>query len=442
MSERRLLLRGGSLFTGDENLGTLATGDVLIVDGVIREVGPEIIDPDADVVPVHGSIVMPGLVDTHRHLWQTALRHIASDWTMSDYVAGMIQGIGPGFTPEDVRIAGLAGSLEALDAGTTTVMDWSHIVHSPAHADAAIGALDAAGIRAVYGYGLAALPAADWFESDLRRLAGSDAFGAPGSLLTLALASWGPEFADVPTTVRDIELARELGLRTSLHIGVGLMGAARAVTELDARGLLGDDLEFIHATTATDAELVRIAQTGGSVSVSPRVEMQMGHGYPATGRMLDAGLRPSLSVDVVSGIPGTLFGEMRAAMEAERARQNAAALSRHEWPGPLRLTADDMVRMATIDGARALGLADVTGSLTPGKQADVIVLRADVTGAPTADTIASQIVAADAHAVEHVLVAGSFRKRDGRLVDHDLVPLRHELDASRLRLLQAAGALV
>ncbi|WP_322410613.1 amidohydrolase family protein [Microbacterium invictum] len=442
MSERRLLLRGASLFTSDDSLGELSSGDVLIVDGVIREVGREIIAPDAEVLPLEGAIVLPGLVDTHRHMWQTALRHVAADWTMSDYVAGMIQGIGPGFTPEDVRIAGLVGSLEALDAGTTTVMDWSHIVHTPAHAEAAIDALHAAGVRAVYGYGLAALPAADWFESDLRRLAGSEHFRRPDGLLSLALASWGPEFADVPTTVRDIELARELGLRTSLHIGVGMMGAARAVTELDARGLLGDDLEFIHATTATDAELARIAQTGGSVSVSPRVEMQMGHGYPATGRMRDAGLRPSLSVDIVSGIPGTLFGEMRAAMEAERARQNAAALSRHEWPGALRLTAHDMVRMATIDGARALGLAEVTGSLTPGKQADIIVLRADTTIAPSADTLASQIVAADAHAVEHVLVAGEFRKRGGRIVGHDLASLRRDLDASRLRLLQAAGALV
>lgn len=442
MSAHRTLIRGGSVFTADATEDTPIRSDILIVDGRIARIGPGIDDPGAELIDARGRIVLPGLIDTHRHLWQTALQHVATDWTIGDYVEGMIKGLGPRFAPSDVYVADLAGSLDAIDAGTTTVMDWSHIVRSPEHADAAIEALADSGIRAVYGYGIAAMPAAEWYADDLRRVSRSSAFAGERSRLSLMLASWGPEFADLDSTMRDIALARELGIRTSVHVGVGMLGAARSITALDERGMLGSDLVFIHANTATDGELARIAQTGGSVSVSARIEMQMGHGYPATGRVIAAGMQPSLSVDVVSGIPGTMFSEMRTVLEAERARQHASALGRGEWTPKLDLTARQVVEMATIGGARALGLASRTGSLVPGKEADVTVLDAGGSDWTTVEDLAAGIVASDAHNVEHVMVGGDLVKRDGVIVGHDMRDVREELDRSRRRLLAPVAAMV
>lgn len=437
MSAPSILIRGGSIFTADESADVPVRSDLLIVDGIITRVGPGIDAPGAEVIDARGKVVLPGLIDTHRHLWQSALRHVATDWTIGDYVAGMIHRLGPHFTPADVYIANLAGSIDALNAGTTTVMDWSHIVHSPHHADAAVDALVDSGVRAVYGYGVGSMPAPEWYPDDLRRVSGTATFARADGRLSLMLASWGPEFADLDSTVRDLELARELGIRTSIHIGVGMLGAARSVAALDARGLLGNDLVFVHANTATDDELARIAATGGAVSVSARVEMQMGHGYPATGRLREAGLQPSLSVDVVSGIPGTMFDEMRAVLDAERARQNLAALDRGEWTAKLDLTAREVVEMATIGGARALGVDARTGSLTVGKEADIVVLDADVPPSATLDELAALIVAADARDVTQVLVQGERVKRDGTIVRYNTTSIGNELRLSRARLLAA-----
>jgi cytosine/adenosine deaminase-related metal-dependent hydrolase len=336
-----------------------------------------------------------------------------------------------------VYVAGLLGAIEAMDAGITTVMDWAHIMRSPDHADEAVRGLRDSGIRAVFGYGSPIAPGADWYAGDVARVA--ESCSATG-LVTFALASLGPEFGPVEDALIDLRLARRLGVRASLHVGVGLLGERRSVSELHRRGLLGPDLIFVHCNTCTDAELRMIADSGGHASISPRVEMQMGHGYPATGRLRAAGLAPSLSIDVVSGVGGSLFAEMRGTLEAERGWQHHVALSRGETLPELTITTRDVVRMATIEGARALGLDDRVGSLTPGKQADIILLDIDRPNLTPVNNLSAAITLSDNENVDTVLIAGRVVKRAGRVVGHDLDGLRRRADESRDRLLGAASA--
>ncbi|MCW1100254.1 hypothetical protein OJ963_41570 [Streptomyces sp. RS2] len=251
-------------------------------------------------------------------LLQAALRQIAADWTLTQYIDHMLLELGPRFTPQDVYVAELLGAIEAIDAGVTTVMDWAHIMRSPVHADEAVRGLRDSGIRAVFGYGNPGGPPAEWYAGDVRRVA-ERYFSSDFELVTFALASMGPEFGAVSDTAADLELARELGIRASMHVGVGTLGKRRSITEVHRRGLLGPDLIYVHCNTCNDAELQLIAETGGHASISPRVEMQMGRGYPATGRLHAAGVATSLSIDVVSGVEGKPFrGDARHAQGRER----------------------------------------------------------------------------------------------------------------------------
>ncbi|WP_306828229.1 amidohydrolase family protein [Catenuloplanes nepalensis] len=442
----RILIRGGHVLSMDPAVGDHLGGDVLIEDGVIREAGARLEVQDAEVVDATGMIVMPGLVDTHRHTWQGAFAQIATDWTLNEYFTGLLGRFSPLFTPDDVRDGTLLGALEALDSGITTLFDWAHVMNTPEHADASVSALRDSGIRAVFGHSTPTSDSSWYYASqrrhpdDARRLA-ARYFSSPDQSLTLALAIRGPEMATLDTTADDLALARDLGVRASMHVGIGLLGGQRAITALHDHGLLGPDLIFVHANTSTDDELKMLADNGSHASVSARVEMMMGHGFPATGRLLAAGIRPSLSVDVTAGVPSNFFDEMRAVLEAERLRQYDTLLARGEAPATVPLTSRQAVEFATVDGARALGLDHRIGSLTPGKRADVILV--DTAPSPVrlagGDAYAS-VVSADARDVDTVLVGGEFRKRRGVLTSGDTALARSRAESSRARLLAAAGS--
>ncbi|HEX4788436.1 MAG TPA: amidohydrolase family protein [Actinospica sp.] len=439
MTAARTLIKGGIVYSVDPEIGELPLGDVLIEDGRIVAVAGSIPATDAQVIDATNRIVLPGLVDTHRHLWQAALRQIAADWTLNQYIEKMLLGYGPKFSAQDVYVAELLGAIEAIDAGITTVMDWAHIMYSPDHADEAVRGLREAGVRTMFGYGSPGGPAAEWYPSDVARVA-HRYFSSDDGLITFALASMGPEFGPVEDALADLEIARKLGIRTSMHVGVGLLGAQRSITELNRRGLLGPDLIFVHCNMCTDAEMRLIAETGGHASISPRVEMQMGHGYPATGRLCAAGVQPSLSIDVVSGVGGSLFAEMRGTLEAERGWQNHAALVHGRSLDELPISTRDVVRMATIEGARTLGMDDRIGSLTPGKQADIILLDVDRPNLSPLNSLSAAITLADNENVDTVLIAGKVVKQGGRIVGHDLHDIQEQARASRDRLMDAAAA--
>ena len=361
----KILLKGGTVLSVDPDIGDRATGDVLIEDDKIVGVDAAI-EADAEVVDCTGKIVMPGFVDTHRHTWEAAIRNCAPNATLDDYFVEVLDTFAPLYRAEDVYASNLAGSLECLNAGITTLVDWSHINNTPEHADAAIQGLKETGIRAQYAYGSANTSLEKyWFFSaeaipgdDVRRVRSTHVPGDDG-LLTMALATRGPGFTQDQVVQAEWELARELDIPITVHVGMGRMaGRFGMVEQLDRLGLLGPDTTYVHCCYFSDHEWQRVADTGGTISIAAQVETQMGHGWPPVGKARKFGLRPSLSIDVVTTVPGDMFTQMRAAFGAERARVNAVCWDL-DIPIPEdMLTAVDMLKMATLDGAHVAGVED------------------------------------------------------------------------------------
>jgi 5-methylthioadenosine/S-adenosylhomocysteine deaminase len=433
----KTLIRGGTVVSMDPQIGDL-TGDVLIEDDKIVAVEPNI-SADAEVIDASGSIVIPGFVDTHRHTWEAAIRGSAPNSTLDDYFQLVLDTFAPVYRAEDVHASNVAGSLECLNAGITTLVDWSHINNTPDHSDAAIAGLQETGIRAQYAYGSANLSLADyWFESkiaipgdDVRRVRDTY-FSSDDGLLTMGLATRGSGWCVEDVVRSEWQLARELDIPITVHVSMGrLAGRFAMIKTLDDYGLLGPDTTYIHCCHFSEEEWQLVKDTGGKISVAPQVELQMGHGWPPVLKSLRMGLRPSLSIDVVTTVPGDMFTQMRAAFAADRARVHAEKFEIDEQVPQEVLTAREMLEAATIDGAYVAGVEDRTGSLTPGKQADIVMIEAtSLNMAPLIDPVTAVVLCADVSNVDSVFVAGQAKKRNGKLLA-DVDEARADVEASR-----------
>ncbi|TDE26304.1 amidohydrolase family protein [Actinomadura sp. 6K520] len=420
-----LLVKNGIVIDTAPRPTVLGSTDVLITDGRITAVGPApTTSPGTEVIDATGHIVLPGFVDTHRHTWQAGIRAVLPDGTLPAYLRRVHGEIAPRYRPGDVFTGTLAGSLECLDSGITTLLDWSHIQLGPGHTDASIDALRTSGIRAVFGY----CHTGKDLTAETTRVR-REYFDTPAGTVTMALAALGPEIAGEERALREWNLARDLALPVTTHMGGhGAESAARGLAFLEAHGLAAHPITYVHANFYTDETFKRIAAQGGTVSVSPGIEAALNIGPPPTGRAREAGVPTSLGADTVTSGPGDMFSVMRAAYVLERGRADGAGLG---------FTAADALRMATIEGAETLGLADVTGSLTPGKQADVQILRTDTLSVAAAhDPIAAVVLAADTRNVDTVIVGGRVVKRGG-VLRHDVPSLLTSLADSAARLTAA-----
>lgn len=445
----KTLLKGGTVLSMDPEVGDHDVADVLVEDGAIMTVanGTGSINADAEVIDCTGKILIPGFIDSHRHTWEAAIRGCAPNATLDDYFVEVLDTFAPLYQPDDVYASNLAGSLECLNAGITTLVDWSHINNTPEHPDAAIKALQETGIRSQYAYGSANTSLEKyWFFSaeaipndDVTRIRDTY-FSSDDGLLTMGLATRGPGFTQDQVVQGEWALARELGIPLTVHVGMGRMaGRFGMVEQLDRLGLLGPDITFIHCCYFSEHEWQRVADTGGTISIAAQVELQMGHGWPPVNKSIQFGLRPSLSIDVVTTVPGDMFTQMRAAFGAERARVNAVAWEANVPVPETMLTARQVLETATINGAHVAGVEARTGSITPGKRADIVVLDATaINMTPVHDPVAAVVLMADVSNVEHVLVDGEFRKRDFRLTG-DLAKAQTEVQNSRDRLVDAAS---
>jgi cytosine/adenosine deaminase-related metal-dependent hydrolase/ABC-type uncharacterized transport system permease subunit len=431
----RTLIKGGTVLSLDPRVGNFLNGDVLIDGDRIIDVRPGLQVDGADVIDAGGMIVMPGFVDTHRHIWEGLLRNIGTDVPLegrSSYISYVLHKLAPAYRPEDAYLGNLISALGAIDAGITTLLDWSHIQGSPAHTDAVIQALEDSGLRAVFAYGF------PWWGKWEERQpswfvrAASEHFSTRDQKLTLALAAPGPEFTDFEVSRDHWKLARETGARITTHVGVGTYGKDGKVQEMGEAGLLGADTTYIHCTTLNDTEIQMIVDTGGTVSLASPVEMMMGHGMPPIQKFLDRGLRPSLSVDVETNVPGDMFNQMRSVLALQRANATAE--------GKAPLTASEVLACATIDGAKANGLEATIGTLTPGKQADVIVLRTDrINVTPLNDPSTAVVTGMDTGNVDTVLIAGRVMKRHGELLHVDWPAVKRMVAESRDHVLARSG---
>jgi cytosine/adenosine deaminase-related metal-dependent hydrolase len=436
---RRLLIRGGAVMSMDDAVGNFPTGDVLIEGAKIVAVGARIDAADAAVIDAAGMVEMPGFIDSHHHQFETALRGVLSDGILINdgrpeaalnYYETMLQTFSMVYRPRDVYINELFGGIAQLDAGVTTVMDVSQIHHSPEHSAAAVVGLRDAGRRAVLGY------FEGWGEKaqyphDARRLR-DEHFGSDDQLLTMAM---GGEIY-IPGWEQAWAIGRELGLSVALHV-VGTFGMRPTFDTLAQSGQFGADNIFIHMTGMSDEAWAVAADAGAHVSLSVPIEMQMRHGTPPIQKALDLGMDFSLSSDVECTMSADPFTQMRSLMTLQRMFANEKALAGEAYPRLLQPI--DALRAATIGGARGLKLDARTGSLMPGKEADIVLLDATaVNVAPLNHVPGAVVTLMDRTNVDSVLVAGQVRKWRGGLVGFDLAKLRAELEASRDYLFEAA----
>jgi cytosine/adenosine deaminase-related metal-dependent hydrolase/branched-subunit amino acid ABC-type transport system permease component len=431
----RKLIKGGTILTLDSTLGDYPTGDLVIEGEKIVAVGPGLANGEVDVIDATGMIVMPGFVDTHRHIWEGLLRNIGTDVPLegrTSYISFVLHRLAPAFSPEDAYVGNLISALGAIDAGITTLLDWSHIQASPEHTDAVIKALDDSGLRSVFAYGF------PWWGKWEERQpswfvrAATEHFSSKDQRLTLALAAPGPEFTDFEVSRDHWKLARETGARITTHVGVGTYGQDAKVQRFGEAGLLGPDTTYIHCTTLNDTEIQMIVDTGGTVSLASPVEMMMGHGMPPIQKFLDRGLRPSLSIDVETNVPADMFNQMRSVLPLQRAQAAQA--------GKDPVGAREVLAYATIEGARANGLESKVGSLRPGKQADVILLRTDrLNVTPLNDPATAVVCGMDTGNVDTVIIAGRVMKQGGKLLHVDWPAVRHSAIAARDRVIEKSG---
>ena len=431
----RKLIRGGTVLSLDRHIGDLSIGDVLIEGDRIVKVGPDLTNGEAELIDATGMIVMPGFVDTHRHIWEGLLRNIGTDVPLegrTSYISFVLHKLAPAFRPEDAYVGNLVSALGAIDAGITTLLDWSHIQGSPAHTDAVIQALNDSGLRAVFAYGF------PWWGKWEERQpswfvrAATEHFSSKDQMLTLALAAPGPEFTDFEVSRDHWKLARETGARITTHVGVGTYGQDSKVQEMGTAGLLGPDTTYIHCTTLNDTEIQMIVDTGGTISLASPVEMMMGHGMPPIQKFLDRGLQPSLSVDVETNVPADMFNQMRSVLTLQR------GLAKAEGKTPI--SPREVLAYATIEGARANGLDSKVGTLTPGKQADLIMLRTDrLNVTPLNDPTTAVVVGMDTGNVDTVIIAGRVMKRGGKLLHVDWGAVKRMTNASRDFVIEKSG---
>jgi cytosine/adenosine deaminase-related metal-dependent hydrolase len=324
------------------------------------------------------------------------------------------------------------------------MLDWSHIINTPAHADAAIEALQTSGIRAVFAHGAPNKPHAEWWKEsvlthpkDFARVR-SQYCSSENQLVSLAMALRGPEFATIDATKADVEFARSLGAPMTMHVGCGGLGPKyRAIEQMHHAGILGPDMTFVHCTTSSDEELKMVVDAGASVSIAPAVESQMGHGDPPFNRFSDLGVRPSLSVDVETSTASDMFTQMRAAYHTSRliAHERARAGRDAQF-----LSTRDVLELATMEGARTLGLESKVGSVSVGKRADLVLLDLNrVNVAPVNNVIGAIVLSVDTSNVVSVVIDGVFRKRDGVVVGLDYEAVMETSYRSRDFLYQAAG---
>jgi 5-methylthioadenosine/S-adenosylhomocysteine deaminase len=427
---RPVVLRHGTVLTMDDGHRVLRGADVLVVGERIAGVGPELAVPDGTVeIDASGGIVMPGLIDTHRHMWQTAMRGYGADWTLTQYFVWYYLQWGKVFRPRDIHAGNLLSAIEALDAGVTTSVDWSHGLQTTEHADAAVDALEAVPGRFVLAYGNIQQGPWEWSTTPafrdfvVRRMQGR------GDMLGFLLAFDVPDSAEFPERAA-FEVARELDVAVTTHAGVRGATSDVGIRAMYDNGFMTPRTIYVHAATLSDDSYQRIAATGGSVSVSTESEQNAGQGYPPTWRLRQHRIPVSLSMDTSVWWSGDLFSAMRATLSADRAREHLEAHTRDETVTHHHLRAERVVAWATRGGSRALGLDSVLGSLEVGKKADVVLIKNDASPAmtPLLNPYGHVVFQAQRGDVHTVLVNGRVVKFDLRLVGIDLARARQAVE--------------
>ncbi len=433
-----VVLRGGTVLTMDDSHTVLEGADVLVVGDRIAEVGVGLDVPEGThEIDASGGIVMPGMIDTHRHMWQTAMRGYGADWSLTQYFVWYYLEHGKAFRPEDVLAGNLLSAWDAVEAGVTTTVDWSHGLQSVDHAEAAVEGLAAVPGRFVLAYGNIQAGPWEWtadpaVRAFLERHRGSDSLG-----LQLAFDVTGdPSFPEKAA----FEVARELGLPVTTHAGVWGATNDDGIRLMHEHGFMTPETVYVHAATLSTDSYHRIAASGGSASVSTESEQSAGQGYPPTWQLRRHGIDVSLSMDTSVWWSSDLFSAMRTTLGADRSREHLEAHAKGDTVTNVHLRAEHVVDWATRGGARALGRDDL-GCLKPGMKADVVLLKNDRSPVsfPLLNPYGHVAFQAQRGDVHTVLVDGRVVKADGELVGYDAASVRAKVDATVEHLRSSMG---
>jgi 5-methylthioadenosine/S-adenosylhomocysteine deaminase len=422
---RPVVFRGATVLTVDPAVGpgggVIENGDVLVAGDQIQAVSRALEAPaEAVEIDAAGGILMPGMVDTHRHMWQTAQRGLGADWSLTNYFLYYYVNWGHVMRPEDVYAGNLLAAIESVDAGVTTTVDWSHGLRTVDHAEAALDALESVPGRFVLAYGNLAQAPWEWATSPEfrgfvdRRLAGRS-----------GLVSWGlafdvtgdPAFPEEPA----FAMARELDAFVTTHSGVWAVTGDDSIRLIAEHGYLTDKLRHVHVSSLSPDSYHRIAASGAQASVAAESECSAGQGFPSSWELRQYGIPVSLSVDTSVWWSADMFAAMRATLNADRTREHQLAHERGDTVINLQLRADEVVRYATQGGADHAGLGGQVGSITPGKKADLVLLRNDTSPVmfPVLNPAGHVVFQAQRADVHTVMVDGQVLKYDHRLLLDD-----------------------
>lgn len=419
---RPVVFRNATVLTMDPALGIVNGGDVLVVGKNIAAVGKQLAAPENAVeVDASGGILMPGMVDTHRHMWQTALRGFGADWTLTNYFVFYYLSWGKIFRPEDIYAGNLLSAIEAIDSGVTTTVDWSHGLQTTQHADAAVDALEAVPGRFVLAYGNLLGAPWEWTRKPefadfiKRRIDGR------GDMLRMQLAFDVTGDESFPEKAA-FEAARDFNLPVTTHAGVWGATNDTGIRLMAENGFLTPSTICVHSATLSDDSYQRIAAAGAYTSISTESEDNAGQGYSPTWKLRQHNIPVSLSMDTSVWWSADLFSAMRATLNADRARSHLEAHQHNETVVNNFLRADQVVNWATMGGAKALGMDGLVGSLTPGKRADLVLIKNDASPAmfPLINPYGHVVFQACRGDVHTVMVDGRVLKYDHQLRDINL----------------------
>jgi len=424
---RPVIFRNATVLTLDDAHRIEHGSDLLVAGERIAAVGQRLAAPAGAVeIDATGGILMPGMIDTHRHMWQTAMRGYGADWTLTQYFVWYYLNWGKVFRPEDIYAGNLLAAIEAIDAGVTTTVDWSHGLQTVDHAEAAVDALTEVPGRFVLGYGNIQQGPWEWSASPEFREFVARRFGTAGDMLGLQMAfdvTGDPAFPERAA----FEVARDLGVPVTTHAGVWGATNDDGIRLMHDNGFMTPSTIYVHAATLTGDSYNRIAATGGSASVSTESEQSAGQGYPPTWKLREHGIPVSLSMDTSVWWSGDLFSAMRTTLGADRAREHLEAHGNQETVTNCHLRAEEVVDWATRGGSKALGLDSAVGSLETGKKADVVLIKNDASPVmfPVLNPYGHVAFQAQRGDVHTVVINGRVVKHDHQLVGADLAKARH-----------------
>lgn len=448
---KRTLIKCGWIVTMDEQLGDLTGAELLFEDDKIVAVGRNLGAAADETIDASEMIAMPGLVNAHMHCWQPQLRAIGSEWMSPQYMKTIHSNIALHYRAEDNYLGALMTDLAQIDGGTTTVFDWSHNIRDLEMAERAVDGHEESGIRCLYGHGTVKPPAKsgdrpfneiphprERLEALRKKRLSSD-----DRLVTLAMAILGPDYAVWDVTLHDIRLARELGLLSSSHSGLREASLnPDGYVRLAKEGLLGPDHNIVHGVYFTDEDVKAVVDCGASITSTAHTEIHHHWPGPVVNRVRAFGGMPSLGIDVEPIVASSMFREMQAALLYLRAQELRAAAAKNALPERLPVRSREALQWATIGGARAMGMEKKIGSLTPGKQADIVLLRASDTNlAPVHNPVYTVVEQASDGNVDTVIIGGITRKKHGKSTFPEAVRRQRlsELYASAERIMKSAG---